>query len=365
MPPDDQQRFNPDAPLTADAPDLLGRREFCSCIADQICIPHGKPGLTFSIEGPWGFGKTSALNLIAQHLEKSSQPIIVHFNPWMIGSVEALAQEFFVQMASAIGLSPHAETAKKLTASLTSYSSLFSVAKVIPGFEPWASLIAKGLELSSEGTKALTDLTELNIAKQKKRVSEGILELGKPIVVFIDDMDRLMPKEVFAVIRLIKAISDFPQVTYVLAFDPPYIEAALKKSGVSNGRSYLDKIVQVRIPLPPIGRKQIAQIVNTEISKLDLEEAFQYFPEEREHIQHLYQSFLKFLLRTPRDVYRVFNRLHLLYLSVKKEIGISDLLALETIAITAPAPLRSHPRKSRGLCRPTRTRNFPEAKRSC
>lgn len=338
--------FNPDTPLTGEeqTEDLLGRSQFCSRIADQICLPAGKPGLALSLEGPWGFGKTSAINLIACRLAKlpaDKQPIMVHFNPWMVGSVEALIQEFFLQMSTAAGLSSHAEKAKKLSESLTAYSTLFSLAKWIPGAEPWTTLFAKSLKLAGEGANAVADLSNLNMAKQKRRVSDAIVDLGKPFVVFIDDLDRLPPQEIFAVIRLVKAVSDFPQVAYVIVFDPLYVEAALERSGISGGRAYLDKIIQIRVPLPRIGLSQIGKLVDQETASFEIEKALRTFAGDQDRLGRLYHGSVKFLLRTPRDVHRVFNRLRLLYPALKTEVGLADLLGIETIAITSP-PLYDH-----------------------
>jgi len=333
--------FNPDSPLTGtlDDEDLLGRDKFCSKLANQICLPPNSPGLVLSLEGSWGSGKTSAINRISHHLENISvneRPIIAHFNPWMVGSLNALVQEFFIQITSAIGLSPHSAQAKNISEALISYSRLFSFAKWIPGAEPYATVLESLLKGASDATKATGELTSLNVAEQKKRISDSIVALGKPFVIFIDDLDRLPPEEVFAMVRLVKAVSDFPQMAYVLAFDPAYIEKALERFGIESGRGYLDKIVQVRTTLPRIGMVQIGKVVDREIDSIKIDESLGIFSDEQKRLAELYHESIKFLMRTPRDVYRVFNRLRLIYPRTKAEVGIADLFALEAIAITAP-----------------------------
>jgi len=336
-----QMVFNPDSPLTGhpDNEDLLGRNKFCSQLAKQICLPPDSPGLVLSLEGSWGSGKTSAINRISHNLENipdNERPIITHFNPWMVGSLNSLVQEFFLQITSSIGMSPHANQAKRISEALISYSRLFSFAKWIPGAEPYATVIESFLKGAGDATAATQELTSFNLAEQKKRISESIVELGKPFVIFIDDLDRLPPEEVFAMIRLVKAVSDFPQMAYVLAFDPAYIEKALVNFGIENGREYLDKIVQVRTTLPRIGLAQIGKIVGRELDSLNIDESLGTFSEEKQRLSDLYHNGIKFLFRTPRDVYRVFNRLSLIYPLTKTELGMADLLALESIAITAP-----------------------------
>ncbi len=139
-------------------------------------------------------------------------------------------------------------------------------------------------------------------------------------------------------------MSDFPQVAYVLAFDPPYVENALEAAGVTGGRSYLDKIVQVRVPLPPIGLPQISKLVDREVDTLEIDTSLQELFDDKDRIPAVYHGSVKFLLRTPRDVCRVFNRVRLMYPAIKRDVGLADFLALETIAITAP-PLYNHIRE--------------------
>jgi hypothetical protein len=78
-------------------------------------------------------------------------------------------------------------------------------------------------------------------------------------------------------------------------------------------------------------------LVDQEIEALVSQEALQRFAGEKERIADLYHYAIKFLLRTPRDVYRTFNLLKFIHQATKEEIGFSDLFALEAIAITAPA----------------------------
>lgn len=342
--------FNPDSPLSEkdDAEDLLGRSAFCKRIAERIQLPKRSAGLVVSIEGPWGFGKTSAINLISKELKslpEKSQPIVVHFNPWMVGSLDSLVQEFFLQISSSINIPQYAKKTDKLGKALATYSRVFTLGKLIPGAEPFASLLEKLLGGVSDVLKGAADLSELNIAKQKEKVSDAILDLGKAFVVFIDDLDRLPPNEVFAMIRLVKAVSNFPQVAYVMAFDPSYVEKALESAGIVPGRSYLDKIIQVRVSLPHISPSQLGIIIEKESESLRVDSLLEIFPDEKNRLIELYHYSLKFLLRTPRDIYRVFNRLRVLLPGIKKEVGFADLLALETIAITSPR-LYDHIRKT-------------------
>jgi predicted KAP-like P-loop ATPase len=64
-------------------------------------------------------------------------------------------------------------------------------------------------------------------------------------LIFIDDLDRLEPKEVSEVLRLIRAVADFPNITYVLSYDPKIIADTVSRAlQVEDGEAFLEKIVR-------------------------------------------------------------------------------------------------------------------------
>lgn len=342
--------FHTDQPIdgTEEKPDLLGREEYACRIGAALLLQKNAPGIVISIEGEWGYGKTSFLNLITKYfssLPVGGRPIEVKFSPWMVSGVENLAQEFLVQMASNIGISDTAERAQNAAKQVLSYSKIFTALKFIPGAEPWASLVQGVMEGVGGAADSIGKLKELSIEDKRDKVTTALAALNKPIVIFVDDIDRLPPEEVFDIVRLVKAVADFPRVSFVLAYDPTYVSDALKEFGIKNGSGYLDKIVQSRIHLPIAHPKDVESIVTSELEKLPQEATREYFPHGEHRLADLYQSSIKFILRSPRDVKRLFNRLYVSEIASREEVAFPDLFALETIALKAPA-LFEHIRKN-------------------
>jgi len=292
-----------------------------------------------SIEAPWGAGKTSLMNLIRENLKALSEdkaPVLVDFNPWVIGARDALIQAFLAQLSLAVGQTDHVKGAKKAAKELTNYSSAFDLLKFVPGAEPWASIVKGVLQASG---KALDDAAELKLADLEKRreaVVKALRTFNRPVVVFIDDIDRIPPQEVFEVIRLVKAVADFPRVTYILGFDAKYVDDALQSAGIPKSARYLDKIIQVRLNVPKASVTDIRAMVNVDLERFPsaTESVFQG---HSERLSEIYHGALRFLLETPRDVKRVSNRLLFIEPSMRREVAFCDMLGLETIAIKAPA----------------------------
>ncbi len=57
-----------DQPILSSNEDRFGRKQFAHRIADVIATRDSNSGLVVGIHGPWGKGKTSVLNMIAERL---------------------------------------------------------------------------------------------------------------------------------------------------------------------------------------------------------------------------------------------------------------------------------------------------------
>ena len=325
---------------TSESPDLLKRERFANRIAEAILSLPETAGFVMSLEGPWGYGKTSILNLVARYydqLPEENRPIICSFNPWMVGNAETLVQSFLVQLAAAIGLTDNVKSGAKAAKELLSYSSVFTALKFIPGAEPWASIVKGVIEAVGTASEKISDLKKLNVEQQRSSVVTALGELDRRIIVFIDDLDRLPPAEVFAMVRLVKAVGDFPGVVYLLCFEPGYVQETLKGHGIESASEYLDKVVQTRLTLPQISKDDLAAMLNHELDKLSEKAKEEYFQKLSERHNELYFAGLRNLLETPRDIKRLFNRLRFVEPGCRGEVNLADLIALETLAIKAPS----------------------------
>lgn len=133
--------YNNDQPIASECEDKLNRQHFAKEIASLLVLEADAPCLTVSLEGKWGQGKTSILNMVQEFFSQMDfPPVLVQYNAWANGQSESLLQDFLIQFTSQLGLADHAEEGKRVAEELLSYSKLFSVAKLIPGVEPWGSL---------------------------------------------------------------------------------------------------------------------------------------------------------------------------------------------------------------------------------
>ncbi|WP_275546301.1 KAP family P-loop NTPase fold protein [Pseudomonas sp. Marseille-Q0931] len=318
--------------------DRLDRGGFAGAAVKALQRVSSTAGFVLSIEGPWGSGKTSVFSMMEQLLNQESgrPPVIAHFNPWLIGDRDALLRHFLGAIAAAINVQDSAAKAQKASAALLNYAKVFDFVKLVPGAEPLASIFKAAIESGGNAVAAIADEKMLDIEGQKDRLERALRKLDRKIYVFIDDVDRLFPTEVFEMVRIIKAVGHLPNVGYVVAWDPDYVCRALKAATVPHAASYLDKIVQVRLPLPAISAHARLQLLNSALDELPKVVTGNYFKNQEERLQSLYFSGLRELLEHPRDLNRVMNTLSVIEPGLRGEIVFADLLGLACLMVRAP-----------------------------
>lgn len=331
-------KYHNDQPIQGgpNDPDLLNRAGFANHLAEILLLNHYDDCLTVSLEGEWGYGKTSVINLVKWALnEKEKAPIIIEYNPWLAGKPESLIQDFLLQFSSQLNIRDKSQDALKAAKELIAYSSLFSVAKLVPGAEPWASIVEKVFSRFGRATKKIAELKALDLLGKKKQVRKAIEKIKTPIVVIIDDIDRLTPSETFQVLRLVKAVADFSGTSFLLAFDANYIASVLDKNDIVNSSEYINKVIQLRVPLPVISNRGMNELANVELKNLSDRNLTEQFESDHERLGWIFHKYFKHLIKNPRDLKRFFNHLRFVLEQVEGEVCFADLFSLSIISTKA------------------------------
>ncbi|MEZ5445169.1 MAG: P-loop NTPase fold protein [Gammaproteobacteria bacterium] len=104
-----ERPIEPDRPLVNIKDDALGVAPLARQIAASIVKRTSQDGLVIGLYGQWGSGKTTFINFIKQTLsevEGNRQPIILHFNPWLISGHEDLIQRYLIELSKVLLRSP-------------------------------------------------------------------------------------------------------------------------------------------------------------------------------------------------------------------------------------------------------------------
>ena len=163
-----------------------------------------------------------------------------------------------------------------------------------------------------------------------------LCKLDDPIVVAVDDIDRLSSNEIREIFRLVRLTGNFPKIVYLLAFDRERVEQALGEDGLP-GRAYLEKIVQFGYDLPAPSREQFEIVISENLTKVIDNHLPQGIQADfsGEHSQVVVRAIVRPLIRNLRDL----NRLSLgLPVALQKalSVDVSELIAMEAIRVFRP-----------------------------
>jgi predicted KAP-like P-loop ATPase len=208
------------------------------------------------------------------------------------------------------------------------------------------TLFAGILSFASKVMDALVKLAEAgaevgskSLDEAKDEIAGDLKKLKAPILVVLDDVDRLTPQETLEVFQLIKANGDFPNLIYLLLCDRTIVETNISKVLNVSGRDYLEKMVQVPFDVPMIDPERVHQVLFQRLNSiLSVEGALKRFSEKR--WANVFLSGLRPYFATLRDVNRFISTLAFHFSSFSAgdvfEVNPIDLIALEVIRLREP-----------------------------
>ncbi|SPY99922.1 KAP P-loop domain protein [Pseudomonas luteola] len=382
----DNHAFSADRPIHDISQDDLGRDKFAASLAHALLGWSGTDSLVVSLNGKWGSGKTSIKNMALELIkEKGDKKLnIIEFNPWEWAAQDQINTALFKEISKAIKLVDKTAEGKKLAASLTKYGKLLSASESVatkfynylpilagatwfaclaPLFQDanWSKytgvkltvilsvviLILKwgGISLTKWG-ELLVEQTkgkELSILELKNQIKKLLAARDKPLLIVMDDIDRLTTPQLQMVFQLVKANLDFPNVVYLLLFQRDLVEAKLS-DGRQQGREYIEKIIQVPFDIPSISRPKLEAILFKKLDSIISKDTVLSAKFDQNRWAKLYRGGLEHYFETLRNVHRYTSTLSFQTALVKNdsyaEINPVDLIAIECIRVFEPEVFR-------------------------
>lgn len=274
--------------------DFLAARAIAETVSDAVLDDSLDP-LAIGLSGPWGSGKTTALELIRSDLDGRSDPnagkiLTIRTDPWRydpaLGAKESLIDEVLnaleAELAERAATSEAAETraqrAKKLLKRLAArvdwskaltLAAKSSLTLQIPGIDEVLGLV-KGKDLEEGAEDEPRGLAGFRAEFADLMSSEG-LEHVRRVAVLVDDLDRCLVDTVVETLEAIRLFLSVKGMAFVIAADEERVAEAIRtklpdwtmpteRPGGDDAlpaeppsKLYLHKIVQTTVPLPALG----------------------------------------------------------------------------------------------------------------
>ena len=266
-----------------------------SQIVTEILETEAMLPVSIGIFGNWGAGKSSLLNLIEQQI-KPHEWIVIKFDAWLYQGFDDARTALLETIANhLIQAAKNKETilqkSKNLLARIDGLRLagwLAEGAALAAGF-PTFGLVSKIFGTAQNALDGIQDATESKqvvetgkeivdsgrklIAPQKqqtppqqidefrKEYGEILQDLGKKLVIVIDNLDRCLPANAIQTLEAIRLFLFLNRTAFIIAADEEMIRHSVaehyKDLSYRHQIDYLDKLIQIPIRVPKAGVLEI------------------------------------------------------------------------------------------------------------
>lgn len=318
----------PDNPIGGASQDLLNRAPLAALLAQEMRTVDAAEGCVIGIFGPWGSGKTSLINLIRAEVAREPALDVFDFNPWMFSGSDQLLDAFFREIGAQFRT--RSDRLAAMAAAIDSYAEVIVPLRFVPVVGPWI----ERLTALTGSISRWHDRRRGGAAAQRVRLAASLALLERPIVIVVDDIDRLHTSEIREIFKLVRLVANFPNVIYLLAFDRQRVESALSEEGLP-GRDYLEKIIQIPYDIPAIPEQVVTltltQAINESLGQIDNSGPF-----DEKAWPDVLLEIIKPVIRSLRDVRRYVASVQGTVRALDGKVALVDVLGLEAVRIFTP-----------------------------
>lgn len=227
----------------------------------DIIKNKGNGQLAIAVAGEWGVGKSSAINLLKNELERDRKNIVIRFEPILEGRYEIgdIIELFYLKLHTkleSIEVKPFVRKCLKSFAILTK-------GKITANLEVDAAALGlpgkAGVKTEyniGENVDALLDLWD---EKKPKDFSDMTVELNTKLAdnkirlcIFIDEIDRLPATYIINFLLFCRILEAFDQMVCIIGVDYEKVIGKLKNEShlcldnYEQAKDYIDKLFQVK-----------------------------------------------------------------------------------------------------------------------
>lgn len=301
--------------------DKLERADYAELLLDKIYATYKSGNLkdgsmTILLNERYGAGKTTFFNILEDKARDKVK--ICVFKPWQIADGGRITEELLKLLEEQYAIS------NQLGKQLESYSKLLSGGEVKNALG-FATHVLNGRD---------------SLARRYESIKEMLQVIDVPLVVLVDDVDRLQAEELLALLKLLRNGADFPNIFYLVAADKEAVSQMLETKGIKDSDEYLKKFFNFEL-LFPIDDSYIISLLKEQVVN-----TLTHYYGKRLSIPSIDKEFFSAkytqnVFHSPRDVYRFVNLLsYSLDLfkryGVLEEVHVPDILKLLLIQFISP-----------------------------
>lgn len=334
--------FDADRPIVSSEQDKLGRSEFAKYLA-RCMLDHKNPeSLVLGLQGSWGSGKTSLINLIIQELHLAStngldseKPVILNFSPWSYSGQNQLIYGFFRRLSSELRRFPYLENSDEIIHHLELYISFFTQQTMPHSLKLRRNWMERLKHPFTKKEEQFAWESGRDPTLVKLELNELLKKLKRKIIIIIDNISRLEAKEVAQILQIVKSMGDYSNTIYLLSYDKEQVAKAIDQIHPGEGMHYLEKLVQLPFDVPPISKQDLENLLLDKLQQLvDIAATDRW---DNTYWADIYYSSLKYFFNNSRDITRYLNTLSFSFTRIKEVVNPVDYFSITAIEVFEPA----------------------------
>jgi predicted KAP-like P-loop ATPase len=321
---------------TDERPDELGRQGYADHLAKLLGnVRVQSESTVLALIGDWGSGKSSVLAMLQRRLKDKDQWRVATFNPWTYPDTSSLHRGFFSELIAALPKDDRPGDAR---------TKVGEFARSISPLGKLGSLVGvDGQDLISAVGDLIAGDTSTSAAK--KSAEAALRAAGLPVLMVVDDLDRLTPDELLEVLKLVRLVGRLPHVYYLLSYDERTLLDVLRRSPVTGdneerARAYMEKIVQVRLDMPALRATQRGKLLNDGLKEIGAAVGLLLTDADERRLGSIYLEVLDRRLTTPRAIARFLGQIQAFYPMLHGEVDFVDFFLVNWLRTQEPGVYR-------------------------
>lgn len=213
----------------------------------------------FSISAQWGGGKTYFIENLIKLMQDDSINIL--YNAWESDFYDSPLIPLFVELFAELEKCKNDKNFIKLLKSCKKFLKLICEKTTFQiGLKYKAFNCSANFDPNKKSKKSEYLEVKNEIQKLKNNLELIPKQLGKKIIIFVDELDRCNPIYAIKTLEIIKHLFGIPNIVFVLSVDKKQLENSVRRIfGTNEGEvnGYLRKFIDVDFQLPDSSNEQL------------------------------------------------------------------------------------------------------------
>lgn len=291
---------------------------------------YGDTGCTIALNGAWGCGKTTFVKMAKAYM-KNHDYHPLYFNAWENDFLEEPLYALLAEMNNLFPTSDNnADLLGKAAQVLLLMGNNFIKQKIGVDVKELTESLQSNLAEYANTIKAFDEFKNA----LSEYVANNTTDIEKPVVFFIDELDRCNPNYAIKVLERVKHLFEVPNIVFVLSINKDILNHAVRTYYGNEGvdaNNYLRRFIDVEYEMPDNKLENYSRYLYQQYGFADYDKKPIYRSGDGQlHFQFFQEMLLTMCTHSKLDL-RTINKLYIQAIGALRSIGNRQKIDLESV----------------------------------